>query len=245
MSEVQPQFITQGAVSSALRTPARFSSAGAESSLPTPELRHTSALLRSAKVVCQTGEYICLMRDVCEDGVHLSFLHEAPIEPRIILMLSNGHTHPIQRIWAGERQAGYRFAAPIVLDEFLQERTPFAMRPVRLSVRASARVVDGSQSHLAQLLDLSTHGARFECAAPLAPGREISFQAHAMAPQLGEVIWSDVDRENRQVFGLQFRQPLNLRELAEASLRMQPYGPGPAPDALVEKIPPLGNANAA
>lgn len=209
MSNVQPQSIIRNTASN--------------NASPKPELRNTSSLLRSAKVVCRTGEYICLMRDVSEDSIHLSFLHEAPAEPRIILMLSNGHTHPIQRIWAGERQAGYRFAAPIDLDKFLQERTPFAVRPVRLSIRASTRVVDGSQSHVAQLIDISTHGAKFECAAQLAPGREITFQAHAMEPLLGEIIWSDADGEHLQIYGLQFRQPLTLRQLAEGSLRLQPF----------------------
>lgn len=209
MSEVQPQSVIRNEASN--------------SASPKPELCNTSPLLRTAKVVCQTGEYICLMRDVSEEGILLSFLHEAPSEPRKILMLSNGHTHPIQRIWTGERQAGYRFAASIDLEEFLEERTPFAVRPMRLSVRAAARVVDGRQTHFAQLMDLSTHGAKFACSGEFALGREVSFQAHAMAPQLGEIIWSDVDGEHGQVYGLQFRQPLTLRQLAEVSLRMQPF----------------------
>ena len=97
------------------------------------------------------------------------------------------------------------------------------MRAVRVSSGASGRVVDGSQSDVARLIGISTHGAKFECAAQLAPDREITFQAHAMEPLLGEIIWSDADGEHLQIYGLQFRQPLTLRQLAEGSLRLQPF----------------------
>ena len=83
------------------------------------DVKHASPLLRSAKVVCQLGEYICLVRDVSQDGVLLSFLHDVPCEPRIILALGNGQTYPIQRIWSGQEQAGYRFAGSVTVEEFL------------------------------------------------------------------------------------------------------------------------------
>jgi len=219
-------------------------------------VKQASPMLRSAKLVCQSGEYVCLVRDVSQDGVLLSFLHDVPCEPRVFLALANGQTHPIQRIWSGESQAGYRFVASVTVEEFLHERAPFAVRPVRLSVEASARVLDGSESHVARLLDISTHGAKFECAADhkasMGRGRTISFQAHSMGQQLSDIIWCDrasgEDRVNGQKtqgnvvqYGVQFQQPLTLRALAQATLRMQPFGPA-APRSFSE---PLRKASAA
>jgi len=205
---------------------------------------HASPLLRSAKVVCQSGEYVCLVRDVSQDGVLLSFLHDVPCEPRIILALGNGQTYPIQRIWSGQEQAGYRFAGSVTVEEFLHERAPFAVRPVRLSVEASARIVDGSRSYVARLLDMSTHGAKFQCATAVPVGRLISFQVQSMGQQLGQIAWHgntpDGD-EDATVCGLQFQEPLTLRLLAQAALRMQPFGPG-APKTFME---PLRKASAA
>ena len=51
------------------------------------EATRTSMMLRCAKVICQTGEYVAIIRDVSELGVGLSFLHRAPLEPRILLEL--------------------------------------------------------------------------------------------------------------------------------------------------------------
>lgn len=187
-------------------------------------VKPASPMLRSAKVVCQSGEYVCLVRDVSETGVLLSYLHDVPVEPRIMLALGNGQTYPIQRIWSGNEQAGYRFGGDVSIAEFLHESAPFNVRPVRLAIKATARVIDGSRSHGAQLLDLSSHGAKFECPTAMGEGRMISFQMHAMHPQLGQIVWHARDRHTVR-YGLQFQHPLSLRELAQAALRMQPYGP--------------------
>lgn len=182
-----------------------------------------SLLLRSAKVVCLSGEYVCLVRDVSETGTTLKFLHAIPPEPRIILMLANGLTYPIERVREEGEEAAYRFAAPIAPDEFIHEDTPFALRPIRLAIRASARVIDGRHSHAAQLLDLSSEGAKIECTGMLKPQRIISIQLSGAAQQLAQVAWCDEAAEPAR-YGLHWRQPLGLAGLAAAALRMQPFG---------------------
>jgi hypothetical protein len=181
-----------------------------------------SLLLRSAKVVCQSGEYVCLVRDVGAHGTKLGFLHEAPPDRRMILVLANGLTCPIERLWAGRSQAGYRFAADISIAEFLHESRPFDVRPIRLAIAASARIVDGSDSHVARLADLSTGGAGFVCDARIAQGRLVSFQLAGMPQQLGEVVWSETPGDGVH-HGLEFRHALGLRELAGIALHLQPF----------------------
>jgi hypothetical protein len=191
-------------------------------------------MLRSAKVVCQAGEYVCLVRDVCEDGVLLSYLHEVPPEARIILALANAQTYPVERTWSADNQAGYRFAGSMALEEFLHESAPFSLRPVRLTIPASARILDGATTLTALLRDISTHGASFACDRAMDAGRLISFQLGGLPQQLAEIVWSkpgdDADGMSTHI-GIQFRQPLTLRELAAVSLRLQPFAPKPAAPA--------------
>ena len=59
----------------------------------------------------------------------------------------------------------------------------------------------------------------------MSAGRMISFQFHGMPQQLGEVIWRE-DATAQRRYGFRFQQPLSLRELAKAALRIQPFGPG-------------------
>ncbi len=202
--------------------------------------KRTSLMLRSAKVLCQTGEYVCVVRDVCEIATSLSFLHDLPPQLRILLCLANGTTYPIERVWSGKRQAGYRFAADISLGDFMHETTPFAARPTRLAIRADALLIDGRKSHRARLLDISTHGAKFDCHSDLRQRGLIGFQVSGLNPRLGQIAWCDQSGDVPR-FGLHFQHPIALRELAQAAMQLQPFG-APAPGSFSET---LGNARAA
>jgi len=191
-----------------------------------------SLLLRSAKVVCFSGEYICLVRDVSAEGTLLSFLHDTPPDARMMLVLANGLTYPIERLWEGRSQAGYRFASDVSMAEFMNDSAPYEVRPIRLAIEAPARLVDGSKTHVARLLDLSSTGAKFECDAAVPSGRLVSFQIGGMAQFLGEVMWSaDSAHTSEQgqapagAHGFRLSHPLPLRELAAEALRLQPFAP--------------------
>ena len=176
-----------------------------------------SAMLRTAKVICQAGEYVCLIRDISELGVGLSFLHEAPPEPRIILQLTNGLTYPLERVWSGKRQAGYRFGSEISLDEFLHEESPFANRPIRLEISAQGRITDGRTITRIGLIDISREGAKFESDGIHPEGRLVSFEALGLPQRLGQIRW-----QSGKQFGMQFQHPLEIRELATMTVRSQP-----------------------
>ena len=177
-----------------------------------------SAMLRTAKVVCQTGEYVCLVRDLSELGIGLSFLHEAPTEPRIILQMTNGLTYPLERVWAGKKQAGYRFGSEISPDEFMHEESPFDSRPIRLEIAADARITDGRIITRVRLIDISRDGAKFESESTHPEGRLVSFEALGLPQRLGQIRW-----QNKKQFGMQFQHPLAIQELATMALRLQPY----------------------
>ncbi|MEP3051946.1 MAG: PilZ domain-containing protein [Erythrobacter sp.] len=181
-------------------------------------MRRSSQLLRSAKVVCETGEYVCLIRDISEIGVGLSFLHEAPPEARIILQLTNGLTYPLERVWAGKTQTGYRFGSAISVAEFLGEESPFERRPVRLEIHANARITDGRQITKVQLVDISREGCKFASDGNHPEKRLLSFEALGLPQRLGQIRW-----QNGRNFGMQFQHPLAIEDLASTALRLQPY----------------------
>ena len=182
------------------------------------QAKRTSLVLRTAKVVCQTGEYVCLIRDVSETAISLHFWHKAPPEGRIILQLTNGETHPIERVWSGKSQAGYRFTQTISPEQFLHSETPYHHRPIRLEIAAQARLTDGQIISHVHLMDISCGGAKFESENPHLRDRIISFDALGLPQRLAQVRW----QEDRQ-FGLQFQHPLTIRELANIAMRAQPF----------------------
>lgn len=176
-------------------------------------------MLRRAKLVCQSGEYLCLIRDVSEKGVGLGFLHDVPPEPRTLLQLANGMTYPVERVWAQSRQAGYRFGCTTTLDEFLREDSQHPLRPLRLRIEGKARVQDRRHAMDALLVDLSCEGAKIICEDDLRSQGLISFELPGLAPQLANVRWNEGD-----YFGLQFQHPLSTEELAQCAATLQPFG---------------------
>lgn len=180
------------------------------------EPRH-KLLLRTAKVVCQSGEYVCLVRDVSDGGVGLSFLHAVPDEPRIFLELANGALYPIERCWADNGLAGYRFAAPVSLDHFLSEASQYAHRPVRLRLKVPVLLtVDGHDFH-AMLADISRCGAKLNVDRRLPQGAFVRWDAVGLPLRFGHVRWRK-DHDH----GVVFQEAIPLAELAQCLFALQP-----------------------
>lgn len=178
----------------------------------------SSLMLRSAKLVCQSGEYVCIVRDVSSDGVGLRFMHAVPTEPRIILELSNGSTYPIERVWAGKQQAGYRFARAIELNDFIHEPSPFENRPIRLRMCTEAVIEAQRVAHRARLVDLSRGGAMIECGERFPEGAFLTLELPGIGAKAADVAW----RKGAQ-HGLMFHQPLSIEQLADTAMVLQPF----------------------
>ena len=189
---------------------------------PRRDQRH-NLMLRTAKVVCQSGEYVCLVRDVSASGVGLRFFHDVPEEPRIFLELANGALYPIERSWTDHGEAGYRFAAPVALEDFLAEASQFAHRAVRLRLKVPVLLtVDGHDFH-AMLADISRCGAKLTIDRRLPQGAFARFDAAGLPLRFGHIRW----RQNHD-HGVVFQEPIPLEELAHCLHVLQPCAIAPA-----------------
>jgi hypothetical protein len=178
-------------------------------------------MLRTAKVICQSGEYVCLVRDVSRGGVGLRFFHAVPDEPRIFLELANGALYPIERTWersaADSGEAGYRFAAPVTLGEFLDETSQHPHRPVRLRLRLPVLLtVDGSDCK-AMLADISRCGAKLIADRRLPEGAFVRCDADGLPLRFGHIAW-----RKQLEHGITFQQAFGLEELARCLFALQP-----------------------
>ncbi|EAQ28689.1 hypothetical protein NAP1_13858 [Erythrobacter sp. NAP1] len=180
--------------------------------------KRASLLLRRAKLVCQSGEYLCLIRDVSSLGVGLGFAHPVPPEKRTLLQLSNDLTYPVERVWTGQRQAGYQFGGEITVEEFLREQSPHPSRPLRLNMTGNVRIQDARQRIDARLVDLSCEGAKVASQAELKLGRLITFELDGLPAQLAQVRWNENGR-----YGIQFQHAIDTEELARCALHLQPF----------------------
>ncbi len=166
-------------------------------------------LIRTAKLVCERGEYICIIRDVSETGVRLKLFHALPADRRMALELANGAVYFIESVWEQGGHAGFRFSAPIDVHGFIAEVSPYARRQLRLRVDFAAAVAVDGEAVEARVTDLSQNGARIECGHHLAVGQRVKLVAEGFPPVIARIAW-----RSSPEYGLAFEEVFTLEALA-------------------------------
>ncbi|GGC27818.1 hypothetical protein GCM10011371_14220 [Novosphingobium marinum] len=180
------------------------------------ELPRFTLLIRSAKIKCRKGEFLCIVRDVSGSGLRLRLFHPLPPDETYTVELASGEEFAVEPIWEREGQAGLRFADPIDVHRFIEEASPYPKRAVRLRLTLAARISAGGEAFEATVLDVSRQGARIETSQPLAIGQRIVLEAEGM-PQVDAVVcW-----RNAPAYGLVFRQILGMEDLARRAADLQ------------------------
>ena len=173
-------------------------------------------LIRTAKLACETGEFLCVIRDVSATGVRLKLFHQLPADRHLALELGNGEVYFIERVWERDGHAGFRFSAPIDVEAFIAEVSPFRRRPVRLRLQIPATVTALGVQADAVIRDLSQRGAGIETGRLLAKGQPLTLDALGMPQITARVAW-----RNGRFYGLAFERVFTLEELAGLSVTMQ------------------------
>jgi hypothetical protein len=174
-------------------------------------------LIRSAKLVCEGSEYLCIIRDVSASGVRLRIFHPLPAGQHFALELSTGERFEIERVWEAKDYAGFRFADWIEVKDFIAEASPYPKRALRLRLAFPAAVyTDGSVAG-ATVRDLSREGARIETTIPLAIRQKVKLTADGLPPIIANVCW-----RSSVAYGLVFQQVFSFEELAKLAVKLQP-----------------------
>ena len=183
-------------------------------------------LIRSAKLICESGEYLCIVRDVSETGVRLRLFHPMPPESRVSLELATGDTFMVEKVWERGDQAGFRFLDPIELHHFIAETGPFPKRPVRLRLEFPAIITADGVPSVAMVRNISRQGARIETPRLLALGQTVKVDAEGLPELYATVCWRSTPS-----YGLVLQQVFTFEELAMLADRLQ--SAAPYPDASV------------
>jgi hypothetical protein len=173
-------------------------------------------MLRTAKLVGENGEFLCVIRDVSASGVRLRLFYPLPHEPRLALELSNGTHYFVETVWEKNGEAGFRFAAPIDVGAFMAEASPYPKRPIRLRTSLPATVSSHGTAAPAVLHDISQRGAGIETGSLLALDQLIRLEAAGLPPTYAKVRW-----RNHPHYGLIFEQTFRLDELGRLAGGMQ------------------------
>ena len=167
-------------------------------------------VMRIAKLVGSTGEFVCVVCEISSTELKLRLLHPLPGEQRFALELPNGDCYFIEKLWERDREAGFRFSTPIEIDAFIFEASPFAKRQIRLRTALPAIISASDTTGEAIIRDLSQEGARIESSIPPAMYQRVRIDADRLcSPIFATVHWT-----GRVQFGVLFQRAFTLEELA-------------------------------
>ena len=173
-------------------------------------------LIRSAKLVCDSGEFLCIVRDVSASGARLRLFHPVPQGEALWLELASGDRFRIEHRWNREGQFGFRFHDPIDVHRFIAEASPYPRRPVRLRIDVAASLLVNRESHAAHIRDLSRQGARIDTEQPLAIGQKLRLRAPGLPELEATVCWREAP-----AYGLVLRQGFSFETLARLAWQLQ------------------------
>jgi hypothetical protein len=182
-------------------------------------------LLRPAKVICRSGEYLCILRDVASKGARLRLFHPLSAEPLMVLELGNGDRYDIEKMWERGDQAGFVFTQAAAVEHLIEERSRYRKRQVRARIELDVKLTVGGADYPARLRNISQQGGSLECEAPLAIEQRVSLTARGLPQIDAKVRW----RKGKAV-GLVFEQTFKLDQLSRLLFDLQPIPPAIADD---------------
>jgi hypothetical protein len=182
------------------------------------EAQRFALLIRTAKLVCSSGEYLCIVRDISASGVRLRLFHDLPSADGLALQLANGYTYPLECVWQREDHAGFRFTGEIDVHEFMEEPSKWPRRPIRLHFRIPAMVIADDLTSQTVVHNISRYGARIESERYLALQQKIILDIQGAARINASICW-----RSGRLYGLVFRQTFTFEELAKLAAVLQPF----------------------
>lgn len=174
-------------------------------------------LIRTAKIVCDSGEYLCIVRDISASGVQLRLFHPLPAARSLTLELSNGASYPLKKVWEEPNQAGFRFAGAVDVHAFMEEPSRHARRPIRLHLRLAARLRARGGACRATVHDISRYGARIQSARIFEIDERVELELPGVPPIAASVCW-----RNGLQHGLVLRRTFTFEDLARLAAALQP-----------------------
>lgn len=176
-------------------------------------------ILRAGKLVCDAGEFLCVLRDVSDKGLKARLFHDLPEAPLYEIELGGGERFPIELAWSRDHNAGFRFAnGPLDVHALLTEAGPFPKRHIRLRLAGDlpVRLAFDGRDRAGRIQDISQHGAKIEVPRGLTLGQSLQINSPHFPTLQGRVRWRRGD-----CFGIVFQQSFRLDELAALVARLQ------------------------
>jgi len=176
-------------------------------------------LIRAAKlIVDDSGEFLCVVRDVSSSGIKIRLFNPLPAHDSLCLEMSNGERYRVEMVWQEGEYAGFRFVDEVDIARLLDEaHGAFPKRQVRLRIQLDAILHSGGEAVRIAFQDISQQGACIDCDKWLLMNELVRVETGVLPAIYAKVRWRSHPR-----YGLLFEQTFKLDELAHIAAPLQP-----------------------
>jgi len=178
--------------------------------------QRVAVMIRPAKLIVDSREFLCVVRDVSEKGLKLRLFHELPRHSHLTVEFENGDRHAVRLIWHTGELAGCTFIEPVDLPRLIAAHEgPYPRRQPRLQVAIEAVLCTAGLRTPVTLRDLSQRGAAVDCPGWLMIDELARIERKVLPTIHAKVRWRRPPR-----YGVVFEQIFRIEELALACARI-------------------------
>jgi hypothetical protein len=173
-------------------------------------------LVRTAKLVADGREYLCVLRDVSATGCKVRVFHDVPSHVVMVLETASGERFPMEMMWNRDDHAGFRFFEDVDVNRLIEDnRGQYPKRQIRMTIEREATVFANGQTYQVAVRDISQQGACIELPVRLMMRQGLRIELSGFPPIYAKVCWRQVPRH-----GLVFDKGFLLEELAHNLLKL-------------------------
>lgn len=177
--------------------------------------RYTS-LIRSAKLISGSGEFVCVIRDVSATGISLRAFHRLPSGDHMALELPNGEAFELKKVRSEGREGSFTFLTPVPVERLIREAPDFPKRQLRLNIEMPIGVSCLTGRGEAMTRNLSQQGACIDCDVPLAIAQTVKLTGDDLPEIRAKVRWRRAPE-----YGLVFDTTFSLADFARLAAAIQ------------------------
>jgi hypothetical protein len=169
-----------------------------------------ASLMRVAKLICDRGEYLCIIIKVRAAGVKLRIFNDLKPHGEMLLEAGIGQSLRVRFLHADASGATFTCDEAIDVARFIAEPTSYRKRPVRVCLRHPASVIFRKRAFSAEIVNLSCRGVCIETSASFDVGERTRLSARLLPDFDATVRWKTGNR-----YGLEFDNALSLAVFAD------------------------------
>lgn len=196
-------------------------------------------LIRTAKLIIEDKQYLCVVRDISMTGASIKSFHPVPEGKRTALEFPTGDTYPVEMVWQKDGEAGFQFHTPIDVEDIIMATGDYPKRDLRFDVELPLQIEGGSLPIPAQLANVSRQGGLIHCDTALAIGQPLRIKAAGLPDIEARVRW-----RKGQAYGLVLDTTFSLVNLATLIERLHGRKARAAPRTVCGQAAPKAQQSA-